>query len=175
MFGFLTIEHYFWIRKRSWFFLQSRQFPMCVDVYFALPQVLFLYWYILGDPGAVSRAESRLFPGPTDRPWLSEDEMSVNRTKTFAIEGRLSRKTNYDQSSPFKHFNSSTILLRANLLCVTSLMPHHRSSGSLCKRVLTWRLTKIVHRVRTLPRVLKNHREWKRSCPQFSGLSVSYS
>ena len=115
------------------------------------------------------------FPGPTDRPWLFEDEMSVNRTKTFAIEGRLSRKTIYDQSSPFKHLNSSTILLRANLLWVTSLMPHHRSSGSLCKRVLAWRLTKIDHRVRTLPRVLKNHRVWKRSCPQFSGLSVSYS
>ena len=102
--------------------------------------------------------------------WL---QMSLNRTKTFAIEGRLFRKTNYDQSSPFKHFNSSTILLRVNFLWVRSLMPNHRSSGSLCKRVLTWRLTTIVHRVHTLPRV--NHRVWKRSCPQFSGLCVSYS
>ena len=46
-------------------------------------------------------------------------------------------ETNYDQSSPFKHFNSRTIFIKSKLPLSDKLKPNHRSGDSLCKEVLT--------------------------------------
>ena len=66
-----------------------------------------LWKYILGDPGAVSRAGLKgatkvwnffraFSPGPTDRPWVSEDDENSAVIKLGAIQVYYYHYYNYD-------------------------------------------------------------------------------